>query len=686
MKSKAAYTWMARIGAFTWGFAFIHLFKYILDNIYPFWSGSVGLSFFAYLMIFVVWLSYTLFFYFHPYQNKLPRIVYHIIFTINALVFYYVLMSMGEKTYLNLYPLFFTLQLLIYFFLIASMFPALLSFRISVLAGILPGLITYPYIGNIYVDIFLPGVVYLMPLGVFATKKVSFSFGRQRMIPLRQSIDFLRYLFLGLAFYGIFDAYRERFFIAVFILASGPILSYFFILTDKKKHHIKYGILLLGIIFILSAGLYSRISMTYWAAISFCFLTVWEGVYFKKIVEGDLKREQVLSGIALILVIMLYAISPEWIAIISGCLVFLIQFYIIVYVSKRYRKTISLLFGVSLLAWAFVIFASYSDSYKRDFLANHKTRNANPPPSLKVLNLIKDKNTILATNLFPESVVKHFSDQNGLHIIPVDANSSTFLSAIKKISVDYPNAVQLYSLKKMKPYNGANGESYVFEFARLHNIDSIYLYDYDSPAAYHNASESFLLNDTPNAAPLTLDAWYDFAKEFSDWYLDHKYDEYSLNVMKEMATWRDTPVLNRQLARIYGIIGDTSNEIEYRQKIYDRGMATSEDKNLLLELYFLSGDSDRANRMCEELLAADKDNQMIYLEWKYKIIKQQPNRFHLEALANTLRYMGDNLAPDKISQKNNLLQRIQQDLKSNPQWEEIYKKEKNRQENIAFPK
>ncbi|MDH4263243.1 MAG: hypothetical protein OEV78_09395 [Spirochaetia bacterium] len=685
MPSKVAYTWIARISAFIWGFAFIHLFKYILDNIYPFWSGAVSLSFFAYLMIFIVWVSYSLFFYFHPYRNKLPGILYHTIFTINALIFFFGIVNIGEKNYLNLYPLLFTFQLLIYFFFISSIFPSLLPFRISVLAGILPGLITYPYIGNIYIDIFLPAVVYLMPIGIFSISKVTFSNSQQRMLPLRQSIDMLRYLFMGLSFYGIFDVYRERFYITVFILATGPVLSYFFFLTDKKKHHIKYGIFLLAIAFIFSAGIYSQLAMTYWSAISFCVLTVWEGIYFKKVVEGDLKREQILSGIALVLVILLYMISPEWIAIISGLIVFIIQSYILNYIAKGYRKTISLLFAISLLTWAIVIFTSYLSSYKRDFLAHQKTLDINPPPSLKVLNLIKDKNTILATNLFPESAAESFSKETGVQILSVDVHSSTFLSTIQNIAIHHPGAIQLYTLENLNPYNKLNGEKYIFKFTNSHKINSVYIYDYNFPDKYHDAANVFSLNDTPNIDPLSIELWFSFTSKLSNWYLLNKYDEFALKVMKEISAWYDTPALNRQIAHIYGILGETQNELNHLQKIYEKGQSNTEDKNLLLELNFLTGNTSRAEQLCDELILLDSENIIAYQEWKYKIIKRQSNRFKLESLANTLRYMGDNLPPDKISQKNDLLRRIQQDIQSTPQWEEIYKKEKNRQENIAYP-
>ena len=685
MLSKAAYTWIARISAFVWGFAFIHLFKYILDNIYPFWSATTSLSFFAFLMIFIVWLSYTLFFNFHPYRNKLPRILYHIIFLVNAVIFYIALASIGEKTYLNLYPLLFTLQFFIFYFLIASIFPALLPFRISVLAGILPGLITYQYIGNIYIDIFLPAVIYLMPLSIFTAVKPSYAKSQQRMLPLRQTIDLLRYTFLGLAFYGIFDIYRGRFYITAFILAVGPVMSNFFLLTDKKKHHIKYGILLLGVSFILSAGLYSQIAMTYWAAISFSILTVWEGIYFKKTVEGDLKREQILSGFAFIIIILFYAISPEWIVILSGAIVFLIQLRILVYIAKGYRKTMSILFALSLFAWAIVIFSSYSSSYKRDFLAIHKIKNTNPPPTLRVLNLLKDKDTLLATNLFPESVVKKFSVQYGVQILPVEVNSPGFLSMVNDLYINHPKVVQIYTLKNLKPYEATSGQAYFFKYVTLHKIQNIYLYDYNMPSQYHNETETFTLSETPNINLMNIESWYSFAKDLSDWYLENKYDEYSLRVIKEMATWYDMPVIYRQIAHIYGILGDTQNQIEYRQKIAEKGAATIEDKNLLLELYFLSGDISKSSQLCDELMNQDTENLIVYQEWKYKIIKLQPNRYQLEALANTLRFPVDSLPPEKISRRTNLLHRIQDDLKSNPQWEEIYKKEKSRQENIVYP-
>ena len=685
MLSQTAYTWIARTSAFFWSFAFIQLFSYILDNIYPFWSGTISLSLFAYLLIFIVWAAYSLFFYLKPHRNKIPRIIYHVIFSINAVVFFLVLSGIGEKNYLYLYPVFFSFQLIIYFFFISSIFPALLPFRISVLAGLIPGFITYPYIGNIYIDIIMPGIVYFMPLSIFKFSRTSFSTGHQRMLPLRMSIDFLRYLFLGISFYGIFDIYRERFYVTMFILAIGPVLSYFFMIADKKKHHIKYGILLLGICFISSAFLYLYIPLNYWAAISFFTLTVWEGIYFKKIVEGDLKREQILSGIALVLGILFYAISLEWLAIISGIIVFLLQLRILIYTSKGYRKSISLLFGLGLLIWAFTIFIAYSNSYKRSFLANPKIRETLPPPSLKILNLIKDKNTVMITNLIPPTLAEDFSRQYGVKVISFDVHSFLFLSQVQKMFMNYPNAIHLYTLKNLKPYGEKNGFSYVFKMAKLNHINSLYIYDALVPDQYQNGLQTFSLNDTPDTRLLPIEAWYSFAKKLSDMYATQKKDEHSLRVMHEMEKWYDQPVIYREIMHIYGIQGDTENQIKYGQKLYDSGKSTNEDKLLLLELYFLSGDIEKASRLCEELVLSDRENIVTYLEWKYKISKYNKNRFQLEAIANTLRYMDENLSAAKKTQKNNLLKKIQADLKSNPQWEEIYKKEKTRQENIVFP-
>ncbi|MDH4200211.1 MAG: hypothetical protein OEV66_07530, partial [Spirochaetia bacterium] len=564
MATLKAKIWIARISAFVWGYSFIHLFKYILDNIYPFWSQTTNISLFAYILIFVAWLSYTLFFNFRPYRNFIPRLVYHVIFLANAAIFYILIVKMGEQKYLYFFPLYFTFQFFIYFFLFTSMFPAIMRHRISILAGILPGLVTYPYIGNIYIDIFLPAVVYLMPYNFFTEMRTSHSKSQLRMLPLRQSVDLLRYIFLGLAFYGIFDIYREQFYLSAFLIALGPALSSFLQFVDKKKHHIKYGMYIFAIFFIAGAILYRNLPIAYWAASGFCFLTIWEGLYFKKTAEGDLKREQMLSGTALVLVICFYFISPEWVVIISAILIVLIQSRIAVYIAKSYRKTLSVLFGLSLFAWLGAITFSYTESFKRDFFSALTQKKEHAPVPLSVLDLGREKNVPLASNLFPEEVIKEFSAKHTSSLIYVRTWAPDFLFEILRLHKLHPDVQQIYDLKDLKPYKTKTGQKYIFEFLNLYSIQNVFLYESESPGVYFNEFTSNVFKTSITRSDFNKEEIFEFGTSLANWYSDHGHYDFALYILKDLMQNMDKIEVLRQIAHIYGITGDTENQIEYR--------------------------------------------------------------------------------------------------------------------------
>ncbi|MDH4200377.1 MAG: hypothetical protein OEV66_08370, partial [Spirochaetia bacterium] len=102
-------------------------------------------------------------------------------------------------------------------------------------------------------------------------------------------------------------------------------------------------------------------------------------------------------------------------------------------------------------------------------------------------------------------------------------------------------------------------------------------------------------------------------------------------------------------------------------------------------LYYLSGQTEKADRICDDLINQDSEHIFTYMEWKYKIYRRGKNRYQMEALKNMVRNITGNFSEDKISRKNNLLQKIQEDLSANPQYNEIFNREKARQENITYP-
>lgn len=693
--SNKSIVWIGRVIALAWGFALIQLFRYILDNIYPFWSVKTNLSLFAYFLLFIAWLSYTLFFNFRPYRNTVPRFIYHFIFTANAVIFYFFVSKLGEETYLYYYPLAFSFQFFVYFFLFTSIFPALMRYKIFILSGFLLGLITYSYVSSIYIDIFLPAIIYILPYRVISSGEEVSIKSHGRMLPFRQSIDLLRYLFLAFSFFGIFDIYRDRFYLTAFILGSGPALSVFFQIADRKKHHVKYGIVIIALFFLGLGFLGQYITLNYWAAFSFSFLTVWESIYFKRDVGSDLKREQLLSGLALLLVTFYYFITPEWFKLINTLIIFSMVLRIAFYFIKSYRKTISLFFVAALVAWLWIVFLSVSDSLKREFFTKNSADDVNPPATLAVFGIMNPQQNILATNLFPPEALKGYAKNNKNPIIPVEVNALTFLQKAKSLSQKNPNAIQIYNLGKTKPYNTEKGEKEVFKFIQENHISNFYLYSSELPGSYYDQDKTYefpslSLQVLPAAAAANNSSFdptavYDVGTSISNWYTQEGNYEYSLRVLNELNHAYEKPEILRQIAHIYGILGDVPKQIEFRQKIIDRGFADKTDKSTLMELYYLSNEPLKAEELCDQLLYEDGDHLLTYLEWKYKIIKMKKNKYQMIVLKNTVLGITRELSKEETLRKNILLRKIREDLSASPDYNELYLKEKNRQEHIVYP-
>jgi hypothetical protein len=684
MTAKSIFDLLPKVISFFWGFAFIHLFKYNLEKIYPHWNESLGLSFFAYTLFFIAWAAYTFSFFYKKEKFRLFSLIIHSIFFINSGIFLFIVANYGENFYLYTYPLLFNFQMGVFIFLFITTMRLIIGYRISLLGGILAGLLSYPYIGNIYIDILLPVFLYLLTTFIIPEKKKIISGNYLRMAVLRESLDFLRYFFLGLAFFGSFDNFRNHFYLSVFILAIGPLLSFFLLKADKRKHHVKYGISVLALFFLGLAVISNYIHLNFSAAAGFSFLTIWEGIYFKKTSEGYLKREIILSGIALTISLFFYIISMEWVLIISAIIVIFAQIRILNYIAKGYRKAIAVLFLISLTAWSISLYFNYNKSYKRGFFVSLRNTPNPAPPTVNIFGFFTDKTKTYYTNLFPGEFIESMPPQISQNIVFKDIKSPFLIWNISWIHRKNPNAVQIYSLDDLKSYKGSPGIEMLNEYLISNEISNVYFYSKKDQVF------TYPMNFQPglkiNSSFLTPEEILKFGKSLALWYIEKKEYDFAVSIYLELLQSFESTNLYRSIANLYGITGNTGGQMEYRQKVYSRPDSTKDDKINLMELYFLFGQNQNAYEICDYLISREPYDISLY-EWKYKIIRSRNNRFQLEALKNNLLYLGNfsRLSQEQIFQKDGLINKINDDLKSIPLWNEIFNTEKKRQENIVYP-
>ncbi len=680
--------WIFRSTAFVWSLSLVLLFRYTLDRLYPFWSDQISLSFFAYLLVFLIWVAYTLIT-ISDRKTNLIRPGFLVLTILNMVTFFSLFIQMGELRYLYQSPALYTFQVFLFFFTFSSKLGIILPHQVSMALGAITGFLASTLIGAHWGVLPLALFVYLIPLHLLG-KGVKPRLGsKERMLPLRVPFDFIRYLLLGLSLLAVLDTHRHRFYIILALLVVGPIFQFIALYVDKAKHHIKYGIRALGVIFVLIAFAYQSMPLSYWAAAGYSALTIWEALYFKKAVSGFSRREQAMSGAALLVVLTLHFVSPGWHLILVGILLIFTQSGLLVYLFKKHRPWISALFMMSISVWTVVVAIRYQDSYRREFWQPASISIPEPAPLAWLISF--DDKPHIYTNLYPKEILDHVD-----RFSYFSAPSTTIAKAIIEKETGpkgKQEAVVLYNTDGQKPYHSEQGQNFLREYLTQKKTYWVYLYSLKSPDTCWTFTRGDQIAPIRKSADKSLTPQqetllFKTGLALASWYREQSRYEYALRVYNDMLTFFQHETLYRKIAEINGILQNTPEQVRYLEMLIDSGKATIEEEVLLMELYFYTEQPERSRTIAETLLQTDQKNRIDYLEWIFKISKVTGDRWEWQKLYRTVEQwkkfdkervdVGDEVRYEA------LLANIRDLIESNPLPYDVSAQEKKRQEKIRL--
>ncbi|MDH5719457.1 MAG: hypothetical protein OEZ13_02435 [Spirochaetia bacterium] len=686
--------WISRAVAFCWGFLFLLLFRYSLDNIYPFFSHSFSLSFLAFLLLAAVWISFWR--HFQGDRKKRTRKILFISFAgVNTAVFLLAISILGEDGYKYRYPVCFTIQIFLHLFIFAAKLPFFIGYRISLIAGFLPGIVPFEIAKDPFFIFFIGALLSIFPDRFLKEEKPKFLKRQVKLLPFRQSVDFIRFSFLAFSFYGIFDEFRERFYGVFFIIILGSLLQIILLKIEKRRFRLKHGILFFTIFSILSAVLYGILKPHYAAAMSYVVLSFWEEIYFRKATEGYLKREQLIIGLILILICVSHFFNAEWGIITAGVLVCMGLFRVFFFSLKKLKPVFSVLLITGAFAWLGISGLKALKIYKETFWSSyvHEKKEIKPPSVLSLLYLPSGKT--LYTDIFPEEALEQFSKDpvyfKAIHYKRIQAilfSTHTFAGEHKNEN----NKVFIFSLSNLRPYGEKDGYHNINLFFNDKEINNVYFYDVDEENKIFFTNRIF---DGQNKFTSNQPALSESQRVFLDVFstiLGEYYEKKSdfsaaYNIYIEMLPYfNESPRLYRKIASVCGSLGKVAEQISYLEKyILLQKEDSIQEKRFLLELYFLTGNKQSVEELAEQLIFEDKQNEIDYLRWLFKLSIDEKNQFKWMRLYYRVKNTDVPEGSALYAEKETLLKEIEDIRKENPHIRELYNEELKRQETIQFP-
>ncbi len=679
--------WLARAIALLWGFLFVLLFRFSLNTLYPFWAGQFSLSFSALLLATVVFISFFWYFYHHQ-RRKRKGWVFSLMVTLNTAIFLTMIVLYPADQYLYLFPVFFSLQIIIHFFLFAAKLPFFIPYRLSLVAGIIPGILPLEIFQNPWFIFLLGAAISIFPNRLLYEQSLKLPASQVRMLPLRQSIDFLRFLFLGMATFGIFDIFRQNFYLVVSILVVSALLQYAMIRLDRRRHHIRQGMLLLGAIFIALGIGYAYLPFSIWAGIGYGALALWESLYFKKVVEGYLVREQIIVGATLAICLLAYFITYEWSILLFGIIGILLQFRIITYVFKRYRLLMGGVFVCSLLIWAFGVTLKYQDSFTRQFFNVQPTHTNLENPGLTWLLRLPAGFEVYTNAFAPEALAdyrntgRYFSK---LEYRDISASQTTLWLMNHK---EADKRIFLFDLDKLRPYRSGIGREKLKAWLTNQGIQHVIYFQ-------SKAGNITFLTESNKITALNKKLTAE-QKEFCRSLGLHLASFYTreLKYVSALATYRELLEIFKkdaglflQAARLAGSSNEGALQVEYLKKHIKLSDGPAlEEKRLLMELYFNQGKMKDARKLAERLLDDDSENSYTYFKWQYKILLNYPKAVNWrEFYRDVKKWRVKKTDVARYENKQKLLVKVREQVKRNPAWYQIQRETNQRQEKLVFP-
>lgn len=671
-----------RLTALIWGFTFILLFRYSLNTLYPFWSGEIRLSLFGVLFALLLWVAFLFNLRFNL-SGQRGGWSFALIVFLNTVIFLYIIYTFSESKYQYWFPLLFSLQVVIQFFLFGTKLSFFLYYRLSLLMGILPGVLFIRELQNPWVIFSAVAVLSFLPGHLLKKTEVKLPHSSVQMLPLRQSIDFARFLLLALALHGILDQFRDRFYLSVSILVIGSLLQFIILKVHRRKEHIRYGILYLGVIFAAGAVMFYAMPLTYWTASGYAVLALWESVYFQRTVEGYIKRERMIITVIFLIAAAFYFIELPWIILTAGFIFILIQLRILLYIRKKTRQSAQLIFLASLVLWGVLIFVKYGESLTSDFFT--MPRKIRPAADFHSPHLLFRTSTEeIKTNLYPQKVIREYNRQRPqsrirpLYSSPPGALLTTALLLNHDLE---------YLLSLPVPYHRNPGRNLLDSFQKAYRAHTADLRHLQKPAGSSdtpNRENTETREIEPGADLFTFASIYrEYAEKNENYTLALQITEYMLKI------FTDRPALLKKAALLSGATGDIESQIDYLLAYREQSEPEAdniETATILMELYLLTDDPEESREWAEYLLREDSQNAIKYYRFIYRTLIGNADKYDWQKFYYRFRRWQptqNNLSLRE--EKSVLLRQIEEKIAANPDWYEIFNEELELQETIQFP-
>ena len=676
-----------RFSAFFWGFSFFLFFRHLLDTFFPFYRGFFPLTQFALILFGIAFLAAAIHKTTQDKSWKKFTFTLLVVTLINAAFFTLFQVFGVESSYLYFtVPL--TLLSLVLWFELARHAFFFQTAKIYLLLGVVVSLYAGRFLENPrFAPVFAAAAILLAR----AQDSRSWNVALERLLTLRQLIDFLRYLFLAQAFHATLGQNREQLVFVVLICAVGLVVPQLIRQFGTVRPHIQQGLIFLPVVFIGLAGAFNFLHYTYWGATAYSLLAIWEGLYFSKAHEIYLKREKILAGLAIVGAVVGYYIATEWLQILMGILIAVFLTGILVYVAKNWRKAITALFAVAVLGWVIAIQWKYSNSVTREFfrppaLKVHKPQLPDAGLLMTILSLQKTAGQTLFTNMLPNELLNDPSWQ-GQNISTFDANPALFALRLgyacyvrkwdriyfldEKSLESYSEPSALVALRRALDYFG-HCDVYVADGRNLRSVKNLGV-NIPSDIAL---TKAITIENAPRLLSLArAEKRRDLVGE-------------ALALYEQIFPfYKEDPVFLRELSALAAAQGLIDRQIQILNILIQlRKDNTAYDKKLLMELYAVKNDRKKSAALAYEILsdAGSGESPLAIYAFLQKLFSDPFERYEMEALYRKIE--GYQPKTDLESLKHAGLKRsVEERVKQNPTYDRKYQDENHRQEYITFP-
>jgi hypothetical protein len=673
-----------RLAALFWGFAFIHTLRWLLDTFFPFYRTYFALSQFALVLVTIAFTAAAL----YAQAKNLVRsfLISLVVVAFIGAGFALAFKELGNEASYLLLPVPLSVLAGVLWYELSRHLLVFQPAKIFVLAGAAAALFAPKVAEAPWLAPAVAGCAILISrLQVARVWEIQ----HERLLNLRQLIDFLRYLFLAQAFHATLGQNRPNLPLVLVITLAGISVPQLIRLLGTVRPHIQSGLLFLPLIFTGLAAIFNVVHYNFWGAIAYTSLAIWESLYFAKAHEVYLRREKLIAGAALAAAFIAYYIATEWLQILSGLLVILVLTGITIYVAKAWRKTITALFAVAAAAWMLSVQWKYSNSVTRDFFKPQALRLKQPqlPDTgllMTILGVQKSTGRTIYTNMLPDELLGD-SVWQGQNIYALDLNPATIVLRLGYSCYlkQRPNSY-IFDEQSLGVYGESQALMALQRLMQYLPTCEIYLADKSQLRAVRNLSQfmqtdpRLLQNITPDDAAKLLslaravkrkDMMAEAQQLYEEVYRFYKDDATFLRELSALAAARG--LVDRQIETLNSIIALKQGNTAY-------------DKKLLMELYALKRDVKRSAALAYEILADGAESPLAIFSFLQKLFSDPFDRNEMQSLFQKLAQYQPK-TDFEVIKFSGLKRAIEDQLKQNPTYDRKFHDENHRQEFIAFP-